>query len=601
MKKFCNKITKQQWRVSVPNINSNIFRRSQSKGEEDVANNKKLSNINRLSSGCYDLEEAEMAFDRSLSVPDAVYAETEVSTTSTSSNNTSDDKDDDDDEDCYEDARNSSGINYSSSKTSIDDEYSTVNAASSTLTLAKLATSPSSKSVSSQAIASTSSSTNLTDNNAKFLYDVPKISFSFFDESIKLNEKQATKAEEEDYDIVVSSKPVHKTELKIVLTAPENDNTADDDVTKSPTSSVYTDPEGIFQADPQQLQKVEKEEKFSYPIIMKCGSDPTLRSSEDDGLYKVPNTLLRRNRLSMSLNDFNPDNVETISSAKSSIEHISCSQIIPQNQSENSNVADEYCKARSKLPIRLRRATFLRKPKNKAIDTWITIKGKVNEMMANDGELSEREKLAINIEEMYKQSKNKCKKVFQNTSKMFRKKSDQSQSDFATKTGTLHIEHANTDQNITEPAYSQIIKNDAFFDRVTEPNETNRIHLQDLNHSESFDSFDSSDKVSETQSSTKRSLTKSVSDKKDDFSSIKNAFRRSKFYNIEVRIHTSTKALPLTCNIKCNWPILYCIKKVSQIPSRMIIVLLLFFTLRQFINLIMLIAISLCNNFFYRG
>lgn len=539
MKKFCNKITKQQWRVSVPNINSNIFRRSQSKGEEDV-DNKKSNDIKRTSSGCYDLEEAELAFDRSLSVPDAVYAETEVSTTSSS--NSSDHKDDDE-EDCYEDARNSSGINYSSSKTSIEDEYTTVNVGSSainspgrsSITVGNI--SVPSKSVSSQAIPSTSSSTNLTDNNAKFMYDVPKISFNFFDESGKMKQNNQMEGNsEEDYDTVVSSKPVHKTELNIVLTTPEGGNISVDDgnVNKSPCSSVYTDPEEILQAEQQQKIPIETETRFSHPIIVKCGSDPTLRTLEDDGLYKVPNSLLRRNRLSMSLNDFNPDNIETISSARSSIEHISCSQIIPQNQQNATNAADEYCKARSKLPMRLRRATFLRKPKSKAIDTWISLKGKVNEMMAHDGELSEREKLAINIEEMYKQSKNKCKKVFQNTSKMFKKKNEQQHG--AKKIANLQIEHVGINQNGTEPVYSQIIKNDAFFDRVTEPSETNHANIQNLDHSESFDSFDSSDKVSDTASSSKRSLTKSVSDKKDDFPSLKNAFRRSKFYNIEVSI-----------------------------------------------------------------
>lgn len=490
MKKFCNKLTKQQWRVSVPNINinSNLFRRSQSKGddENEIIDEKKSKKNKRVSSGCYDLEEAERAFDRSLSVPDAVFAEPEVCTDTTSTISS--------DGEYYEDASNNTGINCSRT-TIVADEYTTV-------------------------IPIESSTTNLTENNGKYTYDVPKISFSFFDESSKGNEETSNK--DLNYDVVTSSKPVHKSELKIVLSTPMT-NINEDDILPSPTNSEYADAEALPPQD----------DFPNHNVIMKCGSDPTLRiqEQEDDGLYKVPNMLLRRNRLSMSLNDFNPDKIETINSAHSSIEHISCSQVIPQGSdklNQSNYIADDYCKARSKLPMKLRRVTFLRKPKTKAVDTWVSIKTKMNEMMSNEssaGQLSEREKIALNIEEMYKHSKDKCKKVFKSTGKMFRKKNNS----IETKKGDTQIETtSNIDQeepqnNDESSTYSQIIKNPAFFDNIDK-----NIQPSPELYTESTDSFSTTESSSKKSSSLKL---QSVTDIIDEYSSIKSAFRRSKFYH----------------------------------------------------------------------
>lgn len=789
MKKFCNKLSKQQWRVSVPTLNTNLFRRSQSKEAEDPESKKpQKPPKKRVSSGCYDLDQAERAFDRSLSDPDAIYAETEVSSdTSTSS----------EDEDCFEDARTNSD------KRSTETLYATTN---------------------NQNLPT---STNVTDNNAQFTYDVPKISFSFFDARNRAPKVQPEcsdiqPSDHEDYDVVVSSKPVHKSELKIVLTSPESSEGS------NKSSSIYEDTEdpdsfsvqeeSLFQAVAQELQSLEKassqhfetsdgsqglpqdfkhledspgnlnssqkhlgdsqqclRDSQQYPrdslrdlegsleeqltdackkcpkssqgfkanpeasqrniggskqnlgdlkqnlegskqnlvgsrqnlegspqqelgsphekkqklkgfqqlhkaskqdpessqgfkanpevsqrnlggsqqqkeelkgvqhmtdaskqsskpsanheivqcnlkdskqdleaskqnfegshlnlenskqdlqnsqkslegfkqdpedshldlngsprdneasphelnsqrkieaspcelkhnsvqehqvlvgkrsknsqschnfedpqqrVIIKCGSDPNLRLNpppgDDDGLYKVPKSL-QRNRLSMSLNDFDPEQIETISSVHSSIEHISCSQTIVQEPQK-----DEYCKARSKLPIRLRRVTFLRKPRSKAADTWTSLKAKMSEMMANEGgskpgQLSERDKLAVNIEEMYRHSKSKCKKVLRSTGKMFRKKDADSASEKGDEGGRkegLVIEHSVVGEREDEAVYSKIVKNDAFFERV-----------DSANGSDSFDGFNGSEVAKKAE-------------KRDDFdfATIKSAFRRSKFF-----------------------------------------------------------------------
>lgn len=71
MKKICNKLAKQQWRMTVPNINTSIFKRSPSK-EKDEQVEQKLS---KSSSGIYDLEAAAKEYEKNGSVSKALVLE----------------------------------------------------------------------------------------------------------------------------------------------------------------------------------------------------------------------------------------------------------------------------------------------------------------------------------------------------------------------------------------------------------------------------------------------------------------------------------------------------------------------------------------------
>lgn len=408
MKKFCNKITKQQWRVTVPNINT--FKKSIGK-EEDK----------RISSGSYDLQLAEKEFDcRSRE------HRLELDTDSSDSEH----------DDTFEDARN--GFEKSTdllSTTPIPEDdceiYTDV---------------PNNREFSKT----------LTENNSKYEYDVPKISFNFFE---KKQEENEVKFEQCDYENVEVKKTTCKSETKINLTAPEVESE-----NEGYSSQVYVDTKNINVC----LTKIL--EDFDSATIIKSGSDPniplrTIREEEDDdedGLYKVPRPLAR-NRLSMSLNDFNSETVDTIISTHSSLDHLSCSQVLidkpktepsPDNYDSRNSANLEYCKVRSKLPLRLRRVTFLRKPKNKALDTWNDIKLKMNKVLSEPSSPGhaihniDKEKIASNLGEMYKSSKDKCRKMFKSTGKMFKSKKDQENLD------------PNCDSN------SQIVKNDAFFAKM---------------------------------------------------------------------------------------------------------------------------------------
>lgn len=466
MKKFCNKITKQQWRLTVPNVNtSSIFKRTP-----------KIDRDDSVKSGSYDLEQAQKEYDRSRSVPNSVFIETDSS-----------------DSDNYQDATTMSD-KRSSAHT--DDEGDVYEDADNKVVLI---------------------SKNLTDTNAQFEYDVPKISFSFFE----------NKQQEDEYATVIpksESTPTHKSEVKIVLASPESFED-DDDSSNSDRNSEkdVSDTEVVIET------KTLTKELTEFPaVIMKCGSDPNisyrtkeetdeiLEDEADDGLYKVPRRL---HRLSQSLNDFNIENIETISSAHSSIEHISCSQVIPQEtspppeeltalrSSQNSESMD-YCKTRSKLPLRLRRATLLRKPKAKAVDTWMNLRSRFNNMITEHSiqQQENKEKHSINIQEVYNNSRDKCKKVLKNTGRIFKRNQE------------------NVDPNNDNS--SQIIKNHAFFANL----KASDIEYK-LNYSNNSEEVNKSESIANESNNSSKVLSRSTSDEKKeefDFNTIKSAFRRSK-------------------------------------------------------------------------
>lgn len=452
MKKFCNKITKQQWRLTVPNVNTSIFKKSPKEERE-------------VKCGSYDLEEAQKEYDRSRSVPNSVFIETDSS-----------------DSENYQDA---CAMSEKRSSAHTDDDLDVYEDADNKVVLV---------------------SKNMTENNGQFEYDVPKISFSFFEGK-----------EQEEYATVIpkaESTPTHKSEVNIVLASPES---FDDDDVDSDTNSEkdVSDTEVVVET------KIEMNlTKEDFPVIMKSGSDPNIsyrrkkteEPEDDDGLYKVPR---RHHRLSQSLNDFNVENIESITSTHSSVEHISCSQVIPQEpleedknpKSSHNSESMDYCKARSKLPLKLRRVTLLRKPKAKAVDTWINIRSKLNNMMTEHSTSGNdnKEKLSVNIQEVYNNSRDKCKRVLKSTGRIFRRNQE------------------NIDPN--SDTSSQIIKNHAFFANL----KASDIEYK-LNYSNNSDEPNKSEPGS-PDSNKLKVLSRSTSDEKKeefDFNTIKSAFRRSK-------------------------------------------------------------------------
>lgn len=424
--------------------------------------------------GSYDLEEAQKEYDRSRSVPNSVLIDTDSS-----------------DSDNYQDACAMS--EKRSSAHTDDDGQDVYEDADNKVVLV---------------------SKNMTDTNGQFEYDVPKISFSFFENQ-----------EQEEYATVIpkaESTPTHKSEVKILLASPES---FDDDVDSDRNSEKdASDTEVMVETKTVDLSLTK--DLADFPLIMKSGSDPNISyrrkkteevDDEDDGLYKVPR---RHHRLSQSLNDFNVENIETITSAHSSIEHISCSQVIPQEPSEEDTIINksgqnsesmDYCKTRSKLPLKLRRVTLLRKPKAKAVDTWINIRSKLNNMITEHsaqqrvGAFDNKEKLSINIQEVYNNSRDRCKKVLKSTGKIFRRNQE------------------NIDPN--SDTSSQIVKNHAFFANL----KASDIEYK-LNYSNNSDEPNKSEPDS-PDSNRLKVLSRSTSDEKKeefDFSTIKSAFRRSR-------------------------------------------------------------------------
>ncbi|KAJ8985817.1 hypothetical protein NQ317_012057 [Molorchus minor] len=392
-----------------------------------VANESDRSESKR-SSGFYDLQDAQLEYDKTRSLPNSVYIDTSSS------------EGEEEDEE-FEDARaglsdrSSTNINRDNSDTDMD-LYVDVE-------------------MHNQKI----ESKNIDQNNSKFEYDVPRISFKFFDkdkpEEQQLEEEEKENAHEDDQN---NYEPVTvKSEVKIVLSTPEEEyppveGQVDKEMPKSHPSEKFVSQTEIF------VKSLE-----NIPLIIKsAGSDPNLvtmrehdEDDPEDGYYKVPRNLKKTHRLSQSLTDFDIENIENIppiqtqTSCRSSIEHISVSQVIvdsPENDDEQRRNSEsmEYCKVRSRLPLRIRRPTF-RKPK-KAVDTWNNFRTKFNNLMQEHaaqqkvGAYTDKEKVSINLEEMYKNSKTKCKTLLQNTGKIFHKNNKRSQDSFDSEIGGANSE-----------------------------------------------------------------------------------------------------------------------------------------------------------------
>ncbi|KAI4465241.1 sh3 domain-containing [Holotrichia oblita] len=505
MKKFCHKITKQQWRVSVPNINTSLFKKTFSRNDSEK-NDLNVREIKTSSSGTYDLQEAEKNYRTTSSVPNSMF-------NSDSSDTESDEK--------FEDA--CTVLNKSNSN--VNDELNNM------VFDTNLYVDLESNDIINQ---------NMNNSTGKYESEVPTISFSFFDAEQDGDQYETVNVKKHKSSITIElSNPVDLTSDKsLSLDTLLNDRCSTPTEETSHSTEVFSTPKStmtdeysvpikmscheentilIKETKHIELYMTKNLEELSFN--MKCGSDPNvcLRSideEEDDGLYKVPRPL-QRNRISLSLNDCSLDMVPlSTGSIEGSIEHISCSQVLlEKSKIENGafsvpcNTENlDYCYTRDKLPAKLRRITLLRKPKNKAVDTWTNLKLRVN----NLSHISDKEKITNNIEGMYKSSKNKCKKVLKQTGMMFKSKKDQE----------------NVDPN---KSYSpHMTKNEAFFANIK--------RSDDLFADNKVESVCGDSEQSTNCDRLKVVTPSSVeNDKKEDydFTSIKNAFRKSKFFQTE--------------------------------------------------------------------
>lgn len=511
MKKFCHKITKQQWRVSVPNINTSIFRKSFTRDESEKSQlGSKESK--KSSSGTYDLQEAEKHYKISNSVPNSVFD-------SDSSDSESDEK--------FEDAR-----------MVLDKSNTNVSSASKDIVF------DSNLYVDLQRNEKCDQNLN---KNFKHEREVPTISFSFFDSDRDCDQYETVNVNKHQSSIKIElAKPVSTSDTFRLsdniqddrCSTPTEETSYSNEVFSTPKSTMteeYSVPVKVTSHDEDTILVRETKHIELYmtksleelTFNMKCGSDPNVclrtiqEENDDDGLYKVPRPL-QRHRISLSLNDCTADILPlSTCSVEESIEHISCSQVLLEKcKAEHSSLpvysnseGMDYCYAREKLPAKLRRVTLLRKPKNKAVDTWTNLKLRVN----NLSHIGDKEKITNNIEGMYRSSKNKCKRVLKQTGMMFKTKKDQ--------------ENMDPNRNPTP----HMIKNDAFFATIAHNDGVCKINKVDSQCDVSEPS-DSCDRVKVVTPSS------GENEKKEEyeFSSIKNAFRKSKYFQAEVGIYFLT-------------------------------------------------------------
>lgn len=508
MKKFCNKITKKEWRITVPNLSSPVFRRSPSTLDESDKTSKR-------SSGFYDFQEAQLEFDKGRSLPNSIYVDSGSS---------------------------------SSSSTGVDEQFQD---AQDKTTFLDVKRSTSEIETDQEIYVDVEEPKNIDKNNSRFEYDVPKISFKFCEKRNAYQEESIY----ENHGPCNEVKCIKKTEVKIVLEQPS--------LSTSETEPEYTlQDEDIAEAlknIEEEGELLEKSQEFGSQseilvsrsresmTIVKSGSDPNIRTHEsddddDNGFYKVPRSLKIQHRLSQSMNDFDPEsmNSEISKSNHSSIEHISCSQVniarqklaeIHQNSSFNNSESFDYCRTRSQLPAKERRATLLRKPK-KAIDSWNNFKTKMSHMISEQasqqrvGAFSERDKLALNLEEMYKSSKNKCKKVFHSTTKIFSPKAS-------------HRRRSVSSSDVDSPKNSSCA-NSPVVEKQTPTFPRPKLRASDieyqLNTSDELNGEISND-VSDSDNYSPMSKASELSeDKREefDFSTIKSAFKKKLVYLPEV-------------------------------------------------------------------
>jgi hypothetical protein len=237
MRKFYNKISKQQWRVTVPNINTSLLKKIPNKISEDIKSNSR-------NSGSYDLEQAQKEYDKSRSLPNSVYVNSDVSS------------DSDSDDENFEDARTSDrNSNVDTNRETSEDDFLDSELYADVLVVNKMEPEP----------------TKTNDVNEQYQYDVPKISFSFFSKTSTFKSDSVDETQDENtYEN--RQAVVLKSEVKFNVSNPEEDE---------------------FKKG-EEVLSVKSESIEILPVmgIIKCGSDPNLvmrdkGDNEDDGLYKI--------------------------------------------------------------------------------------------------------------------------------------------------------------------------------------------------------------------------------------------------------------------------------------------------------------------------
>lgn len=269
---------------------------------------------------------------------------------------------------------------------------------------------------------------NIDRNNSKFEYDVPRISFKFFEKGFV--------EEDQPDDKPVLVRHVKKSEFHIVLQQPAENQPTE----FSFQSSEYDALKTLSKKTGSQSDIVEYRSQPKVPItVIKSGSDPNLTftlndDDDDDGLYKVPRCLKVQHRLSRSLSDFDPEttNLDISKSPQSSIEHVSCSQVDIARQKLALDLQQQNCGSTSS--VRSRKTALFGKPK-KVVHSWNNFKAKISHVMSEQathqrvGAFSDKDKILINVEGLYKTSKSKCKKMLQSTGKLFTPKRNGSAKD----------------------------------------------------------------------------------------------------------------------------------------------------------------------------
>lgn len=509
MKKFLTtKINKDQWRLTVPSINNGIFRKSPSKDED------KSDKESKRSSGFYDFQEAQTEYDKTRSLPNSVYIDN------------SSESDDDEDEEVFEDARAMSDRCKDTSDTDVD-VYTDVEPIPQAETR------------------------NIDLNNSRYEYDVPRISFKFFDKTQQTENDD--KSDENDHQYEDAEHPhyepvkVVRNELKLSLW-PTNQKVTEEEEEFEEISSPVCHPSEKFVSQTEVY--VNNLECIPVTTLKSAGSDPNIamrhNSEEDigDGFYQVPRSLKAAHRLSQSLKDFDIEQIENsspaiVSSDIPSIEHISASQILVNEDKDKEHVKDtnkiEKTPSR-KLSIPIRTPSFLKKPK-KTVEKWNNFKSKFNNIMMEQaaqqrvGAYDDKDRIAINIEEMYKNSKTKCKKMFQNTSKMFQKKKTTVASNDLVEKPHFQASDIEYQLNYDVSDASELTDSKILNPKTSEDDVVVPSNIRDSNSSLKQISIDTSKISSDTKHSCDNKSSEDSKKEDFDFSALKTALKRKIFAN----------------------------------------------------------------------
>lgn len=231
--------------------------------------------------------------------------------------------------------------------------------------------------------------------------------------------------------------PRLRNDRKMILTAVNIDIGEDDNSTSHFEDSINVGKleQKKYRCVPEELSStlstVPKESIFQSPFgLKKCESFPNILNSlnhKDDieeNFYKIPRCL-KRNRLSQSLKDFEAeDSGLTPLPNYFSIDRINYSKTKSNSKctSEPTNGLEHNDHTNKRKNLR----SFLKKPR----DRIQTLKTRFDNIMNDQaalqrvGAFEDKPKVTINIDEILKNSKMKCKGMMKSTSKFFHRKKE---------------------------------------------------------------------------------------------------------------------------------------------------------------------------------